>query len=223
MKVGCAISVTRKYLTENCQHIRRQTLSLLIGNPFNGNKRNKRNHDGLNFGIELLKKHRVATFGNSKTDLPQDWIQVAISNLPDLEAYENLETGSFQGECRDVITSLHIEIYFANVGSSTNPQAKIIGVNYILAPPEDLAFKCTGFKCRLPDSTQNIEISTSVGFIDVTQPALDYYKEKPVLEAKLPHDFFYPFIRSYETSSAQKIVFCAHYMFLLLTFITITM
>ena len=95
-KVGCSIFTSRKELTENCDIIRRKTLNTLIGNPFNGNKRNKRNHNGLNFGIDLLNKHRVAIFGNSRTEHPQDWIEVAVSNLPDLESYENLETGSFQ-------------------------------------------------------------------------------------------------------------------------------
>ena len=93
---------------------------------------------------------------------------------------------------------------FFNFSYLANPQAKIIGVNYKFSPPEDIVYHCTGLKCRLHNSSQAIEISTSVGFIDVTQPAVDYFKERPYIEAKLPHDFFYPFIRSYQVSSSSS-------------------
>ena len=100
--------------------------------------------------------------------------------------------------CRDVITSLHIRIYFANVGAQANPQAKIIGVHYNF-DNEDIVYQCVGLNCRI-NGTRPIEISTSVSFVDMTQPALPQFKEKPVLEAKLPHDFFYPFMKSYSVS-----------------------
>ena len=93
-----------------------------------------------------------------------------------------------------------------------NPQAKIIGVNYIFSNAEDIVHQCTGLKCRLHNSSQAIEISTSVGFIDVTQPAVDHFKERPYIEAKLPHDFFYPFIRSYQVSSSSSQMISSYFM-----------
>lgn len=58
---------------------------------------------------------------------------------------------------------------------------------------QDYEFRCHGGLVGCP-STQSVELSTSVSFLDATLPALDMYKEFPILEAKLPHDFFYPFI-----------------------------
>ena len=42
-----------------------------------------------------------------------------------------------------------------------------------------------------------------MSFVDVTLPAVDLYKELPVIEAKLPPDFFYPFV-VYESDSANS-------------------
>ena len=43
---------------------------------------------------------------------------------------------------------------------------------------------------------QRIDFTVSVKFTDVTQPALPQYAEYPVIEAKFPRDFFYPFVSS---------------------------
>ena len=148
-------------------------------------------------------------FGNSEITDPQDWIEIQCSNAPDYEQLEKdhqqpEENNNILGECKNVIQSLHIQIHYANVGSLANPQAKIIGINYKFSPKQDLQFQCLGLNCRQVNATQSFEFSTSVNFVDMTQPALEYYKETPVLEAKLPHDFFYPFIKSYSVSSSSK-------------------
>ena len=39
-------------------------------------------------------------------------------------------------------------------------------------------------------------------FQDVTEPATEHYAAYPVIEARLPHDFFYPFV----TSSSNRTV-----------------
>ena len=33
-----------------------------------------------------------------------------------------------------------------------------------------------------------------MAFVDVTRPGIERYAEFPVIEAKFPHDFFYPFM-----------------------------
>ena len=70
------------------------------------------------------------------------------------------------------------------------------GVNYRFGPPQDLSFHCLGVSCHSPHHThrQRVELSTTVGFVDVTRPGIERYAEFPVLEAKFPHDFFYPFM-----------------------------
>ena len=50
-----------------------------------------------------------------------------------------------------------------------------------------------------------MEVSTSVSFLDVTRPAVEKFAEFPVIEAKFPHDFFYPFI-SNDWRTEKKIV-----------------
>ena len=156
---------------------------------------------------EKVKVQRVAMFGNSEITDPQDWIEIQCSHPPDYETLEKDDQKSennILGECQKVIQSLHIQIHYANVGSVANPQAKIIGINYEFSPEQPLQFQCLGLNCRQVNATQSFEFSTSVNFIDMTQPALEYYKETPVLEAKLPHDFFYPFIKSYSVSRSSR-------------------
>ena len=121
IKVGCIIRKTRKELSETCRYIRKQSLDILVGDG-NRKMRKRRDQDQEkdhfdNFGLDFLTRQRVATFGNSKTSEPQDWIEITLTNPPDLKALENLKGGRVQGECGDVITSLHIEIYHTSVGS----------------------------------------------------------------------------------------------------------
>lgn len=212
-KVGCVMTKTKSELSETCHTIRKNAIDLLVGNQLS---RIRRNRDVVNdYGLQLIcprekvKVQRVAMFGNSEITDPQDWIEIQCSNAPDYEQLEKdhqqpEENNNILGECKNVIQSLHIQIHYANVGSLANPQAKIIGINYKFSPKQDLQFQCLGLNCRQVNATQSFEFSTSVNFVDMTQPALEYYKETPVLEAKLPHDFFYPFIKSYSVSSSSK-------------------
>ena len=207
-RAGCIIRVTRQELSENCQRLRTQALNILVGAEPSGKKqkRNSRQNEIVSghdkTGFELLRQLRVASFGNSRSNEPQDWIEIEIS--PELETLINLEHEQISGECRNMVTDLHISIHYAYVGSQANPQAKIIGVYYKFSTPKDIIFQCNGLNCRLPNATQGVQVSTSVGFIDMTQPASAFFREKPVLEAKLPHDFFYPFIKSYDKETASS-------------------
>lgn len=49
---------------------------------------------------------------------------------------------------------------------------------------------------RLRSNTQRLDFSVSVSFTDVTGPASPVFAAVPVLQAKFPHDFFYPFVSS---------------------------
>ena len=48
----------------------------------------------------------------------------------------------------------------------------------------------------LRSNTQRLDFSVSVSFTDVTGPASPLFADIPVLQAKFPHDFFYPFVSS---------------------------
>ena len=157
--------------------------------------------------FDSLKNIRVATFGDSDVLKPGDWIPIMLSNFPSEAFNADLNSGDsmLSGDCKDMVLNLHIEIAFAKVGSFANPQSKIMGVNYKFGVARDVTYQCIGFgACKNPSKQQRIEIFSSVQFIDVTLPALDYYAEYPVIEARLPHDFFYPFLTS-PTSRGIKI------------------
>ena len=68
---------------------------------------------------------------------------------------------------------------------------------------------------KFQNKEQNIDVTTSVAFIDVTRPALDYYAEFPVLKVRLPYDFFYPFVTktTSQGTHSPKPCFIAVYVF----------
>jgi len=45
------------------------------------------------------------------------------------------------GVCRNIITGLHIEFIYANVGSLANPQAKIIGASYQYRVQDEIRYQ----------------------------------------------------------------------------------
>ena len=71
--------------------------------------------------------------------------------------------------------------------------------------------------CR--SKTQRLSFSLSVSFSDITKPADPVFASLPVLEAKFPHDFFYPFVSSNSLSvilsSPSKLIFIFHFYMLL--------
>lgn len=80
-----------------------------------------------------------------------------------------------------MVLSLHIEVVFTRVGSVNNPQPKVVGVRFKFGPPSDVTFRCLGLGCG---NGQTMEVSTSVGFVDITRPALEEFMDFPVLDAR---------------------------------------
>ena len=178
---------------------------IFAGGYYSNENEDEKSHQKL---LAALHHKRVATFGDSDPLNPGDWVQIMLSRLPPTTAFDDDSLPSAMGTCQNVVLHLHVEIAHAKIGSFANPQSKIVGVNYKFSPAKELKFQCVGFgACKNPSKTQRIEISSSVQFIDVTQPALDYFAEYPVIEAKLPHDFFYPFLTSDSVSGGMKIVY----------------
>lgn len=170
--IGCTFPIQYRTLSSSCDSLRNRTFNHLLGY------------------LDNLETLRVGAFGNSDSRYLPDWVPIL---WPDFGTEVSEETGQ-NGLCPNMILSLHIQVVYSHVGSLANPQAKIIGVKVDFGAPEDVRFKCLGSACERPNHSQKIELSTRVSFIDVTQPAVDMYSEFPKLEAKFPHDFFYPFI-----------------------------
>lgn len=74
---------------------------------------------------------------------------------------------------------------------------------YSLTVGHPFSFQCSGTFCQPGTGNfgQKVEITSSVTFIDVSTPAISARGEPPVFLAKIPYDFFYPFISGAATAS----------------------
>ncbi|ESO97470.1 hypothetical protein LOTGIDRAFT_231625 [Lottia gigantea] len=134
----------------------------------------------------------VATFGNSDINKVGDWVPIQVQGRPIPAAAVGLRCSLSLG--------MNIQILYAKVGSLGNPQSKILGVAFVYHTPEDVNYRCIGPYCQPgTDLSQKLEIITSVSFIDVSQPPEGFEAEQPMFLAKVPYDFFYPFLT--DTSS----------------------
>ncbi|XP_043924570.1 tectonic-1 [Protopterus annectens] len=117
----------------------------------------------------------VASFGNAKVQNVGDWVQITSTTV---EKQDN--------NCQ-LPVSLDIVVKWTKYGSLMNPQAKIQNVteNIITVPFS---------RPTRSDEIKILEILTSVTFIDVSAPAEPGYRAQPTIDAKLPYDFFYPFV-----------------------------
>ncbi|KAM9259883.1 tectonic-1 [Cariama cristata] len=127
--------------------------------------------------LDLLKGQSfpeyVASFGNSQTQDVLDWVPIT-----------HLHT-SEQSSCQ-IPVSLEIEVKWTKYGSLVNPQARIVNVTATITT--------TTLK-QLPSGRERtIAVTSSVVFTDISSPAEPGYKAWPTINAKLPFDFFFPFV-----------------------------
>ncbi|XP_010135897.1 PREDICTED: tectonic-1 [Buceros rhinoceros silvestris] len=127
--------------------------------------------------LDLLKGQNfpeyVASFGNSQAQDVLDWVPIT-----------HLHT-SEQSSCQ-IPVSLEVEVKWTKYGSLVNPQARIVNVT--------AAITTTTLK-QLPSGRERtIPITSSVIFTDISSPAEPGYKAWPTINAKLPFDFFFPFV-----------------------------
>uniref|UniRef100_A0A672F803 Tectonic-1-3 domain-containing protein n=2 Tax=Salarias fasciatus TaxID=181472 RepID=A0A672F803_SALFA len=117
----------------------------------------------------------VASFGNSAVENPLDWVPIKSSFL--LE-----DTPSCS-----IPVSLHLEIRWTKYGSLVNPQAQIVSVTEVVQTNSSSLLQAPGGGSLQP-------ISSSVSFIPVSAAAQPGYRATPTIDAKLPFDFFLPFV-----------------------------
>ncbi|NXJ15422.1 TECT1 protein, partial [Odontophorus gujanensis] len=122
----------------------------------------------------------VASFGNSQAQDVLDWVPITH-----LHTSEQRISNTFQSSCQ-IPVALEIEVKWTKYGSLVNPQARIVNVT---------ATTTTTTLKQLPlGRERTIPITTSVVFTDISSPAEPGYKAWPTINAKLPHDFFFPFV-----------------------------
>ncbi|XP_054852112.1 tectonic-1 isoform X2 [Eublepharis macularius] len=114
----------------------------------------------------------VAAFGNSEPQNRLDWVQI-VYNI------------SQPSSC-EIPVRFEIEVKWTKYGSLVNPQAKLTSLTV------------TVVTAALPQvdsgSERTILILSTVTFVDISAPAEPGYKSRPTVEAKLPFDFFFPFV-----------------------------
>ena len=191
VRVGCSFPVQRSTLATSCSGLKNKTLTILMG-------------PGIDPDM-LSSTFRVGTFGNTLTSEEGDWIPIIIENPPSMSPLDGSQSGSDPastrpGVCPNMVLSLHVEVAHASAGTLANPQQRVLGVRYRFGAPVDVAFTCAGSACDREragggkGNHQSVQLVSSVTFLDVSEPAVDRFKDFPVIEAKLPYDFFYPFV-----------------------------
>lgn len=125
----------------------------------------------------------MAAFGNSKLDQPSEWVPLTYKNFPSNFVTKGNPKPLLSKGC-DIISSLHITIAYAFVGSIDFPQAKITGVLYELG--DSVSYSQNKV-------SKELGVSTTVTFKDLTSPPVLLVPKWPVLSIRLPKDFFYPF------------------------------
>lgn len=117
----------------------------------------------------------VASFGNSPLDYPSDWVPIEST----------FNTGEAQ-RC-SIPLLRHIEIQWTKYGSLVNPQAQIVSVKEVIQTN-------TTSLDMLSGGSSVLSIRSSVAFVSVSAAALPGYRATPTINAKLPFDFFFPFV-----------------------------
>ncbi|XP_006894727.1 PREDICTED: tectonic-1 isoform X1 [Elephantulus edwardii] len=117
----------------------------------------------------------VAPFGNSRAQDVLDWVPVHFLT----------QSSPAKDGCQ-VPVALAIEVKWTKYGSLVNPQAKIVNVTAKL------------ISSSLPQaragSQRTIVLSSAVTFVDVSAPAEAGFRARPTINARLPFNFFFPFV-----------------------------
>ncbi|KAM8909954.1 tectonic-1-like isoform 2-T2 [Spinachia spinachia] len=117
----------------------------------------------------------VASFGNSLLHYPLDWVPIESKFNPVDEQ-----------SCR-IPLSLHLQIQWTKYGSLSNPQAQIVSIKEVIQT------NITSLD-TLSGGNSIFSIRTSVAFISFSATGLPGYRATPTINAKLPFDFFFPFV-----------------------------
>ncbi|XP_027888068.1 tectonic-1 isoform X1 [Xiphophorus couchianus] len=115
----------------------------------------------------------VASFGNSRLENVLDWVPI---NMNPMEA-----------QSCNIPLSLHLEIEWTKYGSLVNPQAQIVSIREMIETNQSSLVLLSGGSSIVP-------VRSSVTFIPVSAAAVPGYRASPSINAKIPFDFFFPFV-----------------------------
>ncbi|XP_044269578.1 tectonic-1-like isoform X1 [Tribolium madens] len=142
-----------------------------------------------------LSNKVIAQFGNAYVYNMGDWLRPMFEN--DLKDILNRTWGEFDRQkkflkCGNITTLLITEIFHARVDfEDVINQEKILATTFQFDN-----FKNITFTVDLNHTFQfNIIVSTQVMFHDITTKKMRKLVDPPSLKIRLPHDFFYPFVK----------------------------
>lgn len=117
----------------------------------------------------------VAPFGNTRAQDVLDWVPVHFVT----------QSSNLKDSCQ-LPVALVIEVKWTKYGSLLNPQAKIVNVTARLLS--------SSFPETHSGSERTTLLSTAVTFVDVSAPAEAGFRARPTINARLPFNFFFPFV-----------------------------
>ncbi|XP_035870628.1 tectonic-1 [Phyllostomus discolor] len=117
----------------------------------------------------------VAPFGNSPAQDVLDWVPIRF-----------VTQASHAKDSCQLPVALLLEVKWTKYGSLLNPQAKVVNVTACLVS--------SSLPEAGPGSERTVLISTAVTFVGVSAPAEAGFRARPAINAKLPFDFFFPFV-----------------------------
>lgn len=166
---GCALEVSYSNFTDLCAQA-----GPLVQEATSGLKVPK--YLWMNSSFNYL-----GIFGNADPLDPSQWMEMTIEEQPNEPSLDNAAR-----VCSSLTTSLHYQILIAYVGSTSNPQAKIVGGRAYYGT-EAVVFSSE-------EDTQSLMLTTTVSFVTLAQEDYETYvpPAPPVLWA-VPYDVFYPF------------------------------
>ncbi|XP_043982988.1 tectonic-1-like [Gambusia affinis] len=115
----------------------------------------------------------VASFGNSRLENVLDWVPISMNPM--------------EAQSCNIPLSLHLEIEWTKYGSLVNPQAQIVSIREMIETNQSSLVLLSGGSSIVP-------VRSSVAFIPVSAAAVPGYRAAPSINAKLPFDFFFPFV-----------------------------
>ncbi|KAK7099321.1 tectonic-3-like [Littorina saxatilis] len=197
VRTGCVLRVSATNLTQYCALMQQTIIDTMEFDSI---------PEVTSSGFRDNNRY-VGLYGNSDVTKTGDWVKILYVNqlVPSAPT-----TGT--SACQ-LTLGMHIQILYANIGALVNPQPKIIGVSFIYDSATAVQIRPT----LVGEYNQPIEVTTSVAFIDVSKPAVGYEGEPPIFLAKLPYDFFYPFISGASTPQSVLSSFLPLVLVVLLT------
>jgi tectonic-1/3 len=160
----------------------------------------------------------IGQFGNANVHNIDEWLNVMYRD--DLNVILNTTWGKFDKKmntlsCGNITTLLTINFYHSRIDfEDVINQEKILGVVFHFNKFKNITFPIN-FKEKYFYFT--VQTGAQIGFFDITTKKIRKLVDPPSLNIKLPHDFFYPFVKINNDGVRQMCL--VHFIFVSVIFV----